>query len=70
MTNSYAQSKELHDKLISMSMDEADGLLTKLKIKHRINSIDGEHFALTMDIESDRINVDIKDNKVTRVFNG
>jgi hypothetical protein len=62
--------KKVCDKLIGMSEKSAAKLIERHGFMCRIVSRDDEVYVCTADLEMDRINLSIRDNKVVRVFLG
>ena len=56
--------------VIGMEKQAALDLITGSGLKARVESEDGEHHFLTMDIRTDRLNLTVTDGKVTSVRRG
>lgn len=55
------------EKLINVSLYQAESICRKHGMKMRVISRDGKQLMRTLDYEESRVNVDIKDNVVIKV---
>lgn len=55
------------DKLINVSLRQAENMCRKHGMKMRVISRDGKELMRTLDYEESRINVGIKDNVIVKV---
>ena len=56
--------------VIGMEKQAALDLITGSGLRARIETEDGEHFILTMDLDNNRLNLTVTDGKVTSVRRG
>ena len=59
------EAKLMADQVIGQSLTEAEDLCQENGVKLRLVERDGEHFIVTMDYRTDRVNVHVRDGIVT-----
>jgi hypothetical protein len=58
------------EEYIGLTLEEARKLANENKRPHRVVEVDGTSMIVTSDLVIDRINFQVKENKIVSVYNG